>query len=574
MRDSNLVRNQRDYFANVYTLDDVVDGRFETEVDYALICAMTMDEKTYKTIEGYYNTYLEEMLPYYMNSKIKEDSILETLVSYEADKMSKVIAFFYWAKEHKPQLLLANLLKPHKRLETAYKMTKSFNQTLIMSELKEVLKVVYEGDKSELIYKPAERFLTMAYISKHYNVPMYKMEDYPKEAVKEITVSFLGLISYYITTVNECKTTNRVDTIALVTSFQKEIEAYKKAWSLDSKKVLKLGHIIGLMDTSSGGYRANTRMKEGVIPELPKALSFLFHTNHHRIQNENEKHLTIGDKEYINTSTGTRLHTVLSGNSLLDIEHMTITQQELDFAIAKIIYDAYVDQMNWVYSGGQLLTYLENSILIRDYQLLRVKVLETNKLDLAGKMSEALKDVRKENNDLTKQLQKATAKLEKTENKLKDATVLLDTANRELKRNKQENEKQENNKKELQALREMLYRGVTEQDVDVEEPTEDVLNKLKDYKLYFIGGHTRWAKKLQRFLPHIEWFDGNEHNRSFQKLKSGHPIVVVNTATNSHSLTQKVLPIIESNENATLIYIDNNYGLNRLLDIVNTKIEA
>lgn len=546
---------------------DLLRDEFSDGIAYAVISSIFRNTTLINDINKIYNANKVEIVKHFMSSPIHESKILDTLVFEEAEIATKVTGIYYWSIANNNQALLTLALKNHKNLYQSYKMTNSFTKEVIISiSKKATTDVITDKSDTDSNFRNVEAFLTSAKLHQIYGIPTYLFEDYPLYNQSLIVSAFYGVIHYFYDTKD-----NSIHTIAkhieeITDRFSEEVVEFKKAWSIKDTNRYTYGYFMKILDISVPSYRTYLKPPLEPVPDIPEMLS-----NHFSEEFSNKDFGYLDYAELGSACMGlVRLTTDLNGYPLHDIDGIYISKKVLDYSICMLLMESEFYKIPWVATTSKLLVHIRHSILYNDYLKSRELTINTRQVESAKEISTALQGKEKENKELSRDLEKSNRKVNKLEEKLKtfeDKTVNLERDNKQL-RNELGNV--EPNQKELVALRSMMYEMQLDYEEDslTDESREDKLNFINSHKLIILGGNEKWVNKMKEYFTKTTFMSPDSQNRDIKQFKTGKYVLVVNTATNSHSTTAKILPHVERNDDAKLIMMPNNFGINRTIEYI------
>lgn len=118
---------------------------------------------------------------------------------------------------------------------------------------------------------------------------------------------------------------------------------------------------------------------------------------------------------------------------------------------------------------------------------------------------------------------------------------------REIKRLKDELEKKTETEKELIALRTFVFEQRENKVEEIVETTDE--DKLKEEDVVIIGGNENWVKQMKQRFPDFTYVGANAVNVDLSFLNRPGVNVFFNTATNSHAQYERVMKVMNKNDN-------------------------
>ena len=137
------------------------------------------------------------------------------------------------------------------------------------------------------------------------------------------------------------------------------------------------------------------------------------------------------------------------------------------------------------------------------------------------------------------------------------------TLQKELKAMQKENErlqkiveKQASIQREVVALRDHAYRSNDSyEDTESTISIEEMIKRFENDKIYVVGGHENWIKKMKERLPSVK-FIPIDKTGSLAQLKNDGIKVVINTLSNNHANYKRVVSMLTST--SSLEYINSH----------------
>lgn len=121
----------------------------------------------------------------------------------------------------------------------------------------------------------------------------------------------------------------------------------------------------------------------------------------------------------------------------------------------------------------------------------------------------------------------------------------------------------EHEKRELQALRDYVFRHENEQEIIEDIAIEFDANELKEKKIAIIGGHQRWQNKIKQAIPNVRTVHPDEIGIDLSFIRNM-DIVCFETSYNNHSIYQRTIKELEHSK-TKLHYLNSQINTNRLM---------
>lgn len=164
--------------------------------------------------------------------------------------------------------------------------------------------------------------------------------------------------------------------------------------------------------------------------------------------------------------------------------------------------------------------------------------------------------------ELKKEQSKLKAKLTTEREKLSFLKKKDENQEREIKRLKEELEKKAETEKELIALRTFVFEQREDKVEEVLETTDE--DKLKNEDIVIIGGNENWVKQMKQRFPDFTYVGANAVNVDLSFLNRPGVNVFFNTATNSHAQYERVMKVMNKNDN-DFYYLNDTTNVNRTI---------
>lgn len=553
-------------YGELSNLSDFLEEPFVRGLEYTLISMMIRKETVYTLVEKVFKENQEQCSKEYIESQFHKIDFLSILDYRRAERMSKAIGVFYHLEKENPSKLLSILIKTDRHVEREYKMSKEFNRGFVVDRFQETLKTASTLATTDTTFQSSESILLALYISSNHNLPMYKFQDILPMQRSLMLNGLYGLIHFYQETEHCIVTLDAEEKKKLFVEYAERIEAYKKAFGIKKSKTYTFGYFMRLFAVATSGQRE--------YPQIPQELAKYFVSDETPLFTDGSAlgDYSLNQIENINLSIQS-IQTRLYGNHLHDIEEMPIAVEQVDYCILMLFIVAETHRLNWYTSDGLFRGWLKNTILNKDYNALRKHYMESSHTVVSSELSEQLNKERKQKEKVKQELKSVTTKSEGFRLKVNELKEEVRTAQKEVALLKKTVSEVEPHAKELKALRDSVYNASkyhTEEDF---EPEPNKVEVLATERVIFVGGHERLVNKLKEVIPKATYISADMHNKNYKHLQKGACTLVLLLASNSHSLTDKVLENAEKNDEANLVIIPNQLGLGRIVDIVYNSVK-
>lgn len=242
------------------------------------------------------------------------------------------------------------------------------------------------------------------------------------------------------------------------------------------------------------------------------------------------------------------------------LSNKEFTLKEIEDVIA-IILD---NERHYRFPKGERNTFLINAFyfvsLIKEYKETRINYIQKAQNEEASVIIKMKDSIEKDKLQHKQELE--AFHKERREAELKDAEQQrqLEEMQKDLAAAQKELAKLKEFEKERIALRNYVYQetSAAKPAPEQERSTEEYVKELFESKhlIVVIGGHPNWQKKMKEIAPFIRYIDVDKPG-SLDFLVNKEHHVFINTATNRHSLYERVMSVLAKGE-SQLYYLNQN----------------